>query len=287
MQNTSIPVHIPARSERNVIWIEHILPTTSEVYNSVHRHSYHELFLFLKGSGSHMVDLEVIPLDTPSIHLVGPGQVHKLDRSADCKGVVVMFQEDRPFEAFDAQQIRSLLRPAAAVAQIKLEDTSAQEAFGLIHLLEKELEVPTSQHSLISQHLLAVLLLKCFHWSKLDGETTRSNAHTDMVTRFLEQVELEYLHKKQVSSYAKDLAISPGYLNELVKKRLGRSASAVLHERLLLEAKRLLLHSNASVKEVSFALQMEDPAYFTRMFRKATGMTPGEYREHIREKYQH
>jgi len=56
---------------------------------------------------------------------------------------------------------------------------------------------------------------------------------------------------------------------------------------LLLEAKRLLLHADLSVKEVSHALLMEDPAYFNRMFKKATGMTPVEYRTHIREKYKH
>jgi AraC-like DNA-binding protein len=59
----------------------------------------------------------------------------------------------------------------------------------------------------------------------------------------------------------------------------------VLQDRLILEAKRLLLHSSMSLKEVGFALNMEDPAYFSRVFKKATGHTPGEYRDHVRELY--
>jgi AraC-like DNA-binding protein len=60
----------------------------------------------------------------------------------------------------------------------------------------------------------------------------------------------------------------------------------VIHDRLLLEARRLLLHGEQSIKEVGYALNLQDPAYFARWFRKADGRTPAEYRQHIREKYQ-
>ena len=139
----------------------------------------------------------------------------------------------------------------------------------------------------VARGYLNILLLKCAHWQQ--AVHPLQHPHTDRVDpvmRFMDLVEREFLGKRHVSAYASDLALSPGHLNELVKKRLGKSASEVLQDRVLLEAKRLLLHADLSVKEVSHALRMDDPAYFNRMFKKATGMTPVEYRTHIREKYQ-
>ncbi len=233
-----------------------------------------------------MIDLEMVNVAPPCIHLVAPGQVHQLDRSANCEGSVVMFRQDLHHAIFGEPALRSLLR-AGVVRNIRLSPEQSIEALDLVRSIEKEVDDTTQGNGPVAEYYLAILLLKSVQWSQAGLGTDHNTASADLVSRFIEKVDQEFLDKKQVNAYAKDLAISPGHLNELVKKRLGRSASDVVHERTLLEAKRLLLHSSSSVKEVSFALRMEDPAYFTRMFRKATGMTPGEYREHIREKYQH
>ncbi|MFN9958651.1 MAG: helix-turn-helix domain-containing protein, partial [bacterium] len=87
-------------------------------------------------------------------------------------------------------------------------------------------------------------------------------------------VEHGYLEARQVAHYAQRLAITGDHLNTLVRERLGRTASGVIHDRLLLEAKRLLLHGDMSIKEVGYALGMKDPAYFTRWFSKAEGVAP-------------
>lgn len=286
MHEGHIPLHEPSWGS-SLMCLERILPVDGPVRNSVHRHSYHELFLFLKGTGDHMIDLDMEVLKTPCIHLVAPGQVHKLDRSADLEGYVLMFPADAHRAATDEPGVGALLRPGSAIRSIPLQQARLEEALATMRSIEHEVHNNTEGSALISRHFLAILLLKCLRWSEALRSREGRDQGLDVVARFVEKVDREFLEKKQVNTYAADLAISPGHLNELVKKRWGRSASDVIHDRLLLEAKRLLLHSPSSVKEVSFALKMEDPAYFARMFRKSTGMTPGEYREHIREKYQH
>jgi len=99
------------------------------------------------------------------------------------------------------------------------------------------------------------------------------------VRRFLELLEHHFLSERQVAHYAGQLSLTPDHLNELVKERLGRTASLVVQERLLLEAKRLLVHGGHSIKEVADALNMQDPAYFTRWFRKMEGTTPVQFRD--------
>jgi len=81
------------------------------------------------------------------------------------------------------------------------------------------------------------------------------------------------------------LNISAGHLSEVVKDQSGKSAITHIHERLVLEAKRLLFHTENSIKEVAFQLGFEDASYFNRFFKRITGNTPLDYRSSNREMY--
>jgi AraC family transcriptional regulator, transcriptional activator of pobA len=286
MPGTVIPIHhLPVR-DAFPTRIERILAAKGPVHNSVHRHDFHEVFFFAKGSGTHMIDLEHVAVKPPCVHLVGPGQVHQLDRSADCTGVVVMFMPDASQGPQRLNELSNLFIGGSGSPSFAIDDAMMAEVNTLVELMDKELSRSEGPVQSIVQSYLGILLMKCVHWRRIvqPDHTLRADA-SDPVRRFANQVEQEFLEKRQVAAYAEDLALTPGHLNELVKKRLGKSASEVIHERVLLEAKRLLLHADLSVKEVGYALRMQDPAYFNRMFKKATGMTPVEYRAHIREKY--
>lgn len=72
--------------------------------------------------------------------------------------------------------------------------------------------------------------------------------------------------------------MSPGHLNALCRKGRRRSASVLVRERLTLEAKRLLAHSELTAAEIAFRLGFEDPAYFARFFRREAGVPPTTFR---------
>ena len=86
--------------------------------------------------------------------------------------------------------------------------------------------------------------------------------------------------------YADLLSCSPEQLRESCRAWRGKSPQQLLHERQLLEAKRLLLHTSAAVKEIAFDLGFDDPAYFGRFFRRLSGRSPEVFRLEFREKYQ-
>jgi AraC family transcriptional activator of pobA len=286
MPSPAIPVHHLADHGRSTVGVEHILPREHAVDNDVHRHDFHELFLFATGTGEHMIDLQHIGVEPPCIHLVAPGQVHQLQRSADSSGTVVMFGADALMGPELPSDVRGLFRLGDARPSFALSPAMLDEARMLIGLIEAELTRDDATAPAVVRNYLGVLLLKCGHWRAVTDPVQREGSDaSDVVARFTGLVEQGFLEKRQVNAYASELNVSPGHLNELVRKRLGTSASEVIQERVLLEAKRLLLHADLSVKEVSHALRMDDPAYFNRMFKKATGMTPVEYRAHIREKY--
>jgi len=89
-----------------------------------------------------------------------------------------------------------------------------------------------------------------------------------------------------VGEYARLLALTPGHLNDLTKAATGQTASALIDARLILEAKRLLAHSDASTAEIAADLGFQDPSYFGRFFRRHVDQSPGAFRAAIREKYQ-
>ena len=89
-----------------------------------------------------------------------------------------------------------------------------------------------------------------------------------------------------MNEYASLLNVSAGHLSELVKEQSGRPAINHIHERLVLEARRLLFHTQHSLKEIAFDLGFTDASYFNRFFKRETNVTPAEYRLSTREMYQ-
>ena len=96
---------------------------------------------------------------------------------------------------------------------------------------------------------------------------------------------LKYSRKnRNIAFYAEKLNVSISYLNNSVKLHSGEPPGQIIRNKILLEAKRLLAHSNLNVAEIGYRLTFEDPSYFCRFFKRETQMTPLEFRSHMREK---
>jgi AraC-like DNA-binding protein len=87
------------------------------------------------------------------------------------------------------------------------------------------------------------------------------------------------LHKKLPKEYAEMLYITPNHLNALVNATIGKSAGTLIRDRILLEAKRMLVNSDQNVNEIAYQLQFEDNAYFSRFFKKYTDTSPEKFRQ--------
>jgi AraC-like DNA-binding protein len=105
---------------------------------------------------------------------------------------------------------------------------------------------------------------------------------SEVLTRQFRQLVSKHVHSlHSVQDYAQMLHISPNHLNKVVKKVTGITASSLLAELILLEAKVFLTQSHLSVADVGCSVGFEDAAYFGRFFRKRTGYTPSEFRKMI------
>ena len=113
-----------------------------------------------------------------------------------------------------------------------------------------------------------------------------SGGESPIATDFRALVEERFQTLHEVKEYARLLSITPGHLNHLAREEFGANAGSVIRDRITLEAKRLLLHSEARVSAIARDLGFSDPSYFSRFFRRETGWTPSDYRAQIHEKYQ-
>jgi AraC family transcriptional activator of pobA len=103
--------------------------------------------------------------------------------------------------------------------------------------------------------------------------------HDALVQEFRALVEARFRAHWTVSDYAKTLGITPDHLSRRCRTATGMGALELVHERLMLEARRLIAYTPATIAEIAHQLGFDDPAYFSRLFARRTGQSPSAYRE--------
>lgn len=255
-----------------------------------HKHNYYELCFFTGGSGKHEIDFKTHQIVSPSIHFLRPGQVHVIKRDEAYKGYLLVFSEE--FFNLNFQNME-VIPGYPLVTQLENGpilnlNTEQFEEFNLfLQSIKKELENNCTDSQEIIVAYLKIFFLKLKqNFSKL--LTTKNEAPSSMkslVYRFNQLVEENYSQIHHVKEYAEVLGESPINLNRAIKSVTSKTASEIIIDRLILEAKRLLIYSTLNNKEVAYKLNYEDPSYFARIFRKKTGLTPSAFRSKGKAKY--
>lgn len=255
-----------------------------------HRHNYYEIFFFEKGGGTHEIDFEVNAIENQSIHFVSPGQVHLVRRELDSNGFVIFFSRDFYYLNLQNRDVLFDMPFFNNNSPRPIIDLTAEEyssVHGLIHQIRAESDSGNTLKEELLRSYLNVLLIQCQRIFLDRTETPDLSFKTGGGTfrEFRVLLENNFTKFHQVADYADLLSITPSHLNESCKKGSGFKASELIHNRIILEAKRLLLHSELSAKEIGYFLNFEDPSYFSRFFRKKTELQPGVFRKQVREKY--
>jgi AraC-like DNA-binding protein len=163
---------------------------------------------------------------------------------------------------------------------ICLSEANGQRLQRLTDELTEEYGRADRQEELLRSYL-KILLLTYQRLIKEGAENTPGSGKYERVIALRKDVEQYYKIHKDASFYAGRQALTPKRLNEIVKEALGKTVTSLLHERLLLEAQRMLHFSSYSVKEIAFELGFDDPSYFYRFFKRSSGLTPETFRSQI------
>lgn len=256
-----------------------------------HKHNYFELCIFTGGTGEHEIDFQNHPIQSPSIHILHPGQVHLIRRGKQYEGYLFVFSKEFSNLRFNGLEIipgYPLVTHFKNGPILNMTREEYSDFAILISSVEKEFEQssPESEEIIISFLNIFFLRLRNRFMTLLKHENPVNDPSRKLVYSFNQLVDRHFNEIHQVKEYAELLGESPFVLNRAVKGLTGKTPSELIVERLILEAKRLLLYSDLNNKEVAYKLNYDDPSYFARIFRKKTGSTPTDFRNRMRQFYE-
>lgn len=245
-----------------------------------HRHDFYHIMYVKKGVGTNIIDFESYEVKNATVFFISPGQVHEIVLNADVDGYVISF--DKSFFLLNENMDTLVHFPFFhtfrndPVAYLNDDLDKIDFFFDEIYT-EFQTEAVTSLA--VVKALLDVVLLRISR-SYVQDKKTEAPAYLTFQLRKLEAlIEAHFKEYKQLADYAGLMHLSPKHLNSLVKKALGKSVTNLIHQRSLIEAKRLLLFTNNTITEIAFELGYSDSSYFMRFFKKHTNMTAEAYRK--------
>lgn len=248
-----------------------------------HRHDFFEVLYLQKGSGYHVIDGNKYEIKPHCVFFMSPGQAHKLELSHDIEGYIFIFTAD--FYLLNRSNQNSLIEfpffytihqdnpPLLLNKESDIQFFEALFRQGVTEISRRE-----GYSVEMLRSVLDLILTTCAARYQVPENLLSKGKGQILVKRFFHLVEENHQKNLSLSQYADMIGITPNHLTQTVKTLTGKTSSQIIKAKQLLEIKRLLVHTNLSVSEVASQLNFEDQSYFTKFFRRETGLTPIQYR---------
>ncbi|WP_324678283.1 helix-turn-helix domain-containing protein [Hymenobacter sp. GOD-10R] len=252
-----------------------------------HRKAYYLLVFVKHNRGRHWVDMKSYERKDNTLYFSTPNQILVKEAATPFWGTRLTFTNE-----FLALQQNATIRELPLIQnpqnghELLLTPTDGVFVEEMLAKIEAEYNRPGEwQHRMLTAYLTVLFTyLSRLYTEQFTGD--EPSADKRLLTTYQAKVEEHFRALHEVGAYASMLHISAGHLSEVVKVQSGKPAIKHLHERLVLEAKRLLFYTPLALKEIAFDLGFSDASYFNRFFKRETGATPAEYRTNIRKMYQ-
>jgi AraC family transcriptional activator of pobA len=252
-----------------------------EVPDVEHRHGYWSVFIFLEGTGRHIIDFKEVAINPGSIHIVLPGQIHALHGGKNFSAHALIFTEDFFLMRTETTSLlMRLFRFMDAGEAAAFDITTADQAFftSLLQLIKNEYESNDSLKGKVLLDLLSAFLSKCTGALQLPQLPPAATDSLDFI-QMRNTIEKNFRKMHSVAELSSLLNISTRQLNKLCRNHTGVGVLEFIHARIITEAKRLLKFSPRPIKQIAYDLHFTDPAHFANFFKQKTGHTPLEFRE--------
>ncbi len=272
--------------EFEILDINEVLQSSKKALTTTHRTEFYQIIWFKEGNPIHLVDFKPLVIQPNSILFLHKDVVQQFDSNKHYTGKIILFTDSFFCKTqADTRFLKNcfLFNNLFNIPLIQID--RQVEVFELI-LQQMETELQQSKDSRqaeLLQNLLHNFLLQAERFSRLQYpfEPQKGNEY-DSVMLFKDLLEDNYKSQKQVSFYTKSLFITEKRLNQATSKLLGKTPKEFIHDRVMLEAKRILVYTTLSIKEIGYDLGFEEPTNFIKYFKKHALTTPSEFREQNR-----
>jgi AraC-like DNA-binding protein len=251
--------------------------------NRPHSHNFYLCVLFTKGSGTHEIDFNSYTIKPGMVFFLKPGQTHFWKFDTQPEGYIFFHSQ----EFYELKYLDHTLSsfpfyysnqnpPFLELSTEKLIDIS-------IHF--SELFKEYQENNLLREAKITNLInyiyieLTRVYTADVAIEKLGSTSYSQILEQLETLINIHFYSKKLPKFYASKLDITTKHLNRVVQKTIYKTTSQLISERILLEAKRLIVHSTDNLAGISNTLEFSDYAYFSKFFKSKIGMTPMEFRK--------
>lgn len=274
--NEAIPMHRHKDMAETGIYLKIVTSENLEIHpiEYAHRDDFYILGLITRGAVCIDIDFEMLTVSEGEIGLIRPGQIHRFLNCENFEGLMLFIER-----SIVSDQYKLIFEETSfSCKAIKASNIEFGELRVLYQLIY-ELTLRDGDLSVIRNLVSAFVGIAAGCFKRVSSlQSSYNSRHAEIVLQLNSLLQTYITESHSPSYYADKLNLSPVYLNEIVKRVTGWSVSNYIRNEIILQAKRLLYHTNLTVKEIASSLGFEDNAYFSRLFTKATGKSPLQFR---------
>ncbi len=245
---------------------------------------YYRIYWIENGSGTYQIDFKPFSIEKAGLFFLSPGQVLQVEAEKVKSAYQISFDQEFYCVETHGKAIACngvLFNNVHRATMIPLDEADAPVFRNWIEQMIQELENPGPGHQELIETYLRMVLIAALR--KLEPIQKVSSTNNKLTADFIASVDKFFRKKHAVSEYASMLGVSPKSLSKRLQAEGYTKPINVIRDRIILQAKRDLRYSEKSIKSIAHDLGFEDPAYFSRYFKKATSQSPKQYLESIFE----
>jgi AraC family transcriptional regulator, transcriptional activator of pobA len=251
-----------------------------------HTHDFYSLIFFKNGEGRINVNTNSFEVKPNTVCLISPCQTHSFEFASGMEGSVIFFCQDFYVEEFSFLRLLNLFSCTTKITGdicspcFKLSDREFNMVSGLVNSIETEYScfTPTNNSATIIRSLLNIMLLRLLELNDTISKN-KNGSDTVLLYELSRLVDSYFIKEHHVSFYTSAFNVSEKHLNDLCNAHFNCGLKKILKDRLMQEARKLLLSSELSVSEISYKLNFEDNSYFNKVFKQETHLTPKRFRD--------
>jgi AraC-like DNA-binding protein len=251
-----------------------------------HAHDFYSVILFTKGTGNMVINNDSYSIQPQSICIVAPNQMHSFEGLEDIEGIIFFFCQDFYVEEFSFIRLLNVFSYTSQTGTnacnpcIGLSDMEFIHINTILKSIQSEYELYTSSNNsavIIRSHLNIMLLKLSELYETKSGKS--NNNDSILIHSLSHLIDSYFIQEQHLGFYTSAFNISESQLNDICNKHFNCGMKKILQNRLMLEARKLLLTSELSVSEIAYKLNFEDNSYFNKVFKIKTGLTPKRFRD--------
>lgn len=244
-----------------------------------HKRDFYLLLFVINAEGLLIVDHAEIRAGQPWLIVMKPSAVLSIQLDDPAEGYLICFRE----EVFSLRYHDNVFRQFRFLGQhayacLQMDETATERWTQICEWAMDEYRLQPPGNEKVFRSYLNILLSDVERMAPLSEMTERKETGRTRIVAFEELIERHFAQLKKPAEYADLLAITPNYLNKICREALGQTAGSVIRQRIVIEAKRLLLYTPDTVSQIADRLGFDSTSYFVALFRKQSGMTPEQFR---------